>query len=321
MAPVILLDEPFAAIDSRTVADLMEVIKRWQAEKRTVVVEARDQSIAVAGLARGESSVAEMPGMDDCGEPVLLQAPSPATLLSTGLRAGQVDEIRVSARPGVDAAALRDSIRAALPAGTEAITGAELTAEQIDDTNRVFLDLFRAILTTFGVIAVVVASVSIYNTFSIVVAQRSRESALLRAVGASRRQVLALVLGESLAVGVIASLGGLAAGYGLSALLRWVMAATGAIDLGNLETIVETSTIVTGLCIGIGVTLVASLGPAIRSARVMTRRVSWARRRVICAPFLRLDRRLVNRRLVSSTIQISAVSSSGTNTRWEDWIP
>lgn len=209
-------------------------------------------------------------GTADSMGPVTFTALAPqatATLLSTGLRAGQVDEIRVSARPGVDAAALRDSIRAALPAGTEAITGAELTAEQIDDTNRVFLDLFRAILTTFGVIAVVVASVSIYNTFSIVVAQRSRESALLRAVGASRRQVLALVLGESLAVGVIASLGGLAAGYGLSALLRWVMAATGAIDLGNLETIVETSTIVTGLCIGIGVTLVASLGPAIRSAR------------------------------------------------------
>lgn len=64
--------------------DALRLRKKTDAEKRTVVVEARDQSIAVAGLARGESSVAEMPGMDDCGEPVLLQAPSPATLLSTG---------------------------------------------------------------------------------------------------------------------------------------------------------------------------------------------------------------------------------------------
>lgn len=190
-----------------------------------------------------------------------------STLLSTGPGGDQIDMIRVAAEPGTSPEELRQSIARSLPAGIEALTGAQLTAEQIDDINGDFLDLFRAMLTTFGVIAVVVAAVSIYNTFSIVVAQRARESALLRAIGASRRQVLTMVVAESLTIGVIASLIGLAAGFGLSSLLQWVMASTGAIDLGDLSTVLDTSTIVTGLAVGIGVTLLASLGPAIRSAR------------------------------------------------------
>ena len=79
-----------------------------------------------------------------------------------------------------------------------------------------FLGMFKTILLAFAVIALVVASFSIHNTFSILIAQRSRESALLRALGASRRQVLASVVGEAIVIGTLASLAGLAVGYGLA---------------------------------------------------------------------------------------------------------
>ena len=76
-----------------------------------------------------------------------------------------------------------------LPDGVEAITGAELTAEKEDDIESDFLGFFETFLLVFAGIALLVATFSIYNTFSILVAQRTRESALLRALGASRGQV------------------------------------------------------------------------------------------------------------------------------------
>ena len=111
-------------------------------------------------------------------------------------RPGQASSLLVAADDGVDAAALRDEIAARLPAGVEAVTGGELVADANETINEDFLGFLRGFLTAFAAVALLVATFSIHNTFAIVVAQRTRETALLRAVGASRRQVLGSVLAE-----------------------------------------------------------------------------------------------------------------------------
>ena len=107
-----------------------------------------------------------------------------------------------------------------LPDGVEAITGADRTAQDIDDLGADFLDAFKSFLVVFAGIAMLVAAFSIHNTFSILVAQRTRESALLRTIGASRRQILTWVTIEALALGAIASIAGLFGGLGLAQLLK-----------------------------------------------------------------------------------------------------
>ena len=113
-----------------------------------------------------------------------------------------------------------------MPARIEALTQAELTAEQEEDIESDFLGFFEMILLAFAGIAMVVAAFSIYNTFSILVAQRTRESALLRAIGASRRQVLAVGRpARRSSSAIVASAIGFGAGLGLATGLHALMAA------------------------------------------------------------------------------------------------
>src|SRR4029077_2470394 len=120
-------------------------------------------------------------------------------------RPGEASSIRVASADGLSQDALRREMSATLPHGDEAITGAQLTDEMMADIEGDFLGMFKAILLAFAVIALVVASFSINNTFSLLLAQPSRESALLRALGASRRQVLSSVVVEAIAIGALAS--------------------------------------------------------------------------------------------------------------------
>ena len=115
--------------------------------------------------------------------------------------AERISSVLVQADDGVDAATLAERIQDVVPAGVETMTGAELTDENISDINDDFLGRFRTLLVVFSAIALFVATFSINNTFSIVVAQRTHESALLRALGASRGQILGSVVAESLVVG------------------------------------------------------------------------------------------------------------------------
>ncbi|HLM63698.1 MAG TPA: ABC transporter permease [Acidimicrobiales bacterium] len=178
-----------------------------------------------------------------------------------------VSAVAAEAEPGVSQDELADRIEPIVPAGAEAITGAELTDEQVDDIESDFLGMLTTFLTVFAGIALLVATFSIYNTFSILVAQRTREMALLRAVGAARRQVLTAVAIEALAVGIVGSLVGLAAGLGVAGLLKGLFDAVGgALPAGG--TVVTVSTVVIGLAVGVLATLAAAAGPAVRASRI-----------------------------------------------------
>jgi putative ABC transport system permease protein len=179
---------------------------------------------------------------------------------------GEVSNIRVAAEPGVSQAELVSRIDEVLPSGIESLTGAQLTQEMNDGIQDDFLRFFERTLLVFAGVSLVVATFSIYNTFSILVAQRTRESALLRALGASRGQVLRSITVEAVAVGVVASALGIAAGVGLAAgLFAWMDAA--GMDMPVSHLVVGTSSVIVAGIVGVVVTLVASLVPAVRASR------------------------------------------------------
>lgn len=178
----------------------------------------------------------------------------------------QISSISVEADPGVSSDGLSQRIQAVLPAHIEAVTGQTLTQESFDSVNQGFLTLFRTFLVAFAVVALVVALFSIYNTFSIITAQRNRESAMLRAIGASRRQILATVLVESLAVGVIASAGGFVGGIGVAALLGRAFKSGLGIPITGVSVTVASAVI--GIGVGVLVSLIASLLPALHASRI-----------------------------------------------------
>jgi putative ABC transport system permease protein len=182
-------------------------------------------------------------------------------------RPGQVSSILVKAAPGVGQAELVSRLQPHLPTGVEALTGAAIVQQNINDLSGAFLTAMRAILVVFAAIALLVATFSIANTFSILVAQRTREEALLRTIGASRRQVLASVAVETLAVGAVASVLGLVGGIGIAGLLKGLFDAAGfALPAGGL--VITAGTVITAVVTGIVVTMLAGLAPAMRAARV-----------------------------------------------------
>jgi putative ABC transport system permease protein len=179
---------------------------------------------------------------------------------------GQIDSVLVAADDGVSEEELVRRIRPGLPEGAEAVTGAAAAEQQADEVQSGFA-FFRQILTIFGGLALLVGTFLISNTFSILVAQRTRELALLRAVGASRSQVLLSVLTEALAVGVVAAVVGLAAGVGLAMGVTKVLEAVGA-DLPSSGLVLGARTIVVAFVVGIVVTSLAAIIPAVRATRV-----------------------------------------------------
>ncbi|HEV8652401.1 MAG TPA: FtsX-like permease family protein [Actinomycetes bacterium] len=182
-------------------------------------------------------------------------------------RPGEVTSILVKAAAGVSQQELVQELRPLLPAGVEAITGKQLSHESITDINQGFLGVFRTFLLVFAGIALFVAMFSIANTFSIIVAQRTRESALLRAIGASRRQVLSSVVVEALAVGLVASVVGLGGGIGVATGLKALFAGFG-FPLPTSGLVVKASSAALSVAVGIGVTLLAGVLPALRASRV-----------------------------------------------------
>lgn len=142
-------------------------------------------------------------------------------------RPGQAASIVVRADSGVRQSELVDRLTPVLPKGVEAITGRQAAQENTDMIDSQFLTIFTTFLLVFSGVALLVATFSIHNTFAIVVAQRTRENALLRALGASRRQVTAATLVEASAVAVTASAAGIAGGVGIAAGLQALFPAIG----------------------------------------------------------------------------------------------
>jgi putative ABC transport system permease protein len=180
---------------------------------------------------------------------------------------GKVTGVLVGANDGVSQSALVGRLQPVLPDGVEAITGEALTAEQEADLQSDFLGLLKSFLLTFALIAMVVATFSIYNTFAIVVAQRTRESALLRALGASRLQVVGSVVAEALVVGIIASAVGVAAGIGLASLLTALLGGLG-FELPSSTLALEPASMIVAFTVGLVVTMLASVVPAVKASRV-----------------------------------------------------
>ncbi len=178
---------------------------------------------------------------------------------------GKVQQFILRAQPSLDQDELRNRVAANLPAGRQAITGTAYAAEQRSSfaKNLEFLNTF---LLIFALVSLLVGSFIIANTFSMLVAQRTRELALLRAVGASRAQVTATVLGEAVIIGIFGGLFGLLAGIGLARLLQIFVSRIGIQISGGLP--ISASTVGSGLAVGLLVTLGSAIAPAWRAGRV-----------------------------------------------------
>jgi putative ABC transport system permease protein len=182
-------------------------------------------------------------------------------------RPGKISEVLVAAAPGISQPELVSRIARVLPPGVQVISGTTLTQENLSAVNSQFLGFLNDFLFVFAAIALLVAVLTIANTFSILVVQRTRESALLRTVGAARRQVLGTVLTEAVIVGALASAVGLAAGLGLAGLLKGVFDSFGfALPAGGLD--VTARSILVAVLVGLLATVAAGLVPAFRASRV-----------------------------------------------------
>lgn len=172
----------------------------------------------------------------------------------------------IVAEPEVADTALKRRVAADLPSGFTAKTGQEATDEQASEIKE-GLGFINWFFLTFALVALLVGVFLIFNTFNIVVAQRSRELALYRAMGASRGQVTRTVLVEALVIGLVGSGLGLLFGAGLAMAAQGFFGAIG-IDLPDGGVVVSVTTVLISLATGIGVTLVSALAPAIRASGV-----------------------------------------------------
>ena len=172
---------------------------------------------------------------------------------------GKLDQIRASRAQGVSEQQLLESIRGILPPGTQVRTGENQATEDASDTKS-FTSFLQSFLLAFGGIALFVGAFVIANSLSITIAQRTREFATLRTLGASRRQVLRSVLLESTVIGVLASVVGLFLGLALAKGLFALFSAVG-FTLPNSGLLLKPRTIVVALIVGIVVTILASLRP------------------------------------------------------------
>lgn len=195
---------------------------------------------------------------------VLMDTPTAQRLYLGG--ADAYTDIAVTGDGSVDNAALAAAVGATLPAGSEALDDVRIAAENQSDL-AAGLSFITTFLLVFAAVALVVGSFLILNTFSIVVAQLTRELALLRALGASRRQVTRSVLTEALIVGVLGSTAGLALGFGLAVGLKALFGAIG-LDLSSAGLVFQWRTVGVAYAVGVLITLLAAYLPARRAAQV-----------------------------------------------------
>jgi putative ABC transport system permease protein len=181
-------------------------------------------------------------------------------------REGRYDSLSIAAKKGTSSAALVRAIKPLLPANLEVKDAAQQAKDDAANIND-GMKTIRLVLLGFGGIALLVGAFVIFNTLSITVAQRTREFATLRTLGASRKQVKRSVVLEGLVIGLIASLLGLVAGYGIAKGMVALISALG-LDLPDASTVVQTRTITVSILLGTSITVLASVLPARRATRV-----------------------------------------------------
>jgi len=251
---------------------------RWPATADEVVIDvgtADDQGYAVGDTVEISTlqpkrsfelvGVAQYGSLDSLGNAsfVVFTIPAAQELLD---RKGAYDAISVAANEGITEDELVAAIEPALPETAKVVSATAEAEEQVDEVNE-FTAIFRYFLLVFAGIALFVGAFVIFNTFSITVAQRTREFATLRTIGASRRQILGSVILESLAIGLAASLVGLGLGVLLAEGIEGLFRALG-VELPSADRVFALRTVIVALVVGVGITLVAGLFPAIRATRV-----------------------------------------------------
>src|SRR3954451_3071664 len=179
---------------------------------------------------------------------------------------GKLDSIGVAAKQGVTPEQRVSQVQPVLPGTAQVRTGQQEAKQAASDTNS-FLNILEYFLLAFGFVALFVGIFVIANTIGITIAQRMRELATLRTLGATRRQVYWSVVLEALVIGVLASVLGLFLGLGLAKALNALFVAFG-IDLPQVGTVFKTRTVVVALLVGVVVTLIAAIRPALRATRV-----------------------------------------------------
>jgi putative ABC transport system permease protein len=183
---------------------------------------------------------------------------------------GHFDQISVIGESGISQTALVTRLKPRIPAALRPTVDVKTAAQNAEDQTAQIgnaLNFLTIALLAFAGIAIFVGAFIIFNTFSITVAQRTREFGLLRTLGATRRQVMISVVLEALLIGFLASLVGLLAGFGIAQGLNAVFKAVGA-DLPSAGLVVQTRTIVVSLLVGTIITVVSGLWPAFRATRV-----------------------------------------------------
>jgi putative ABC transport system permease protein len=179
---------------------------------------------------------------------------------------GKLDSIGIASKQNVTPDQLVAEVKPLLPPTAQVRTGAQEAKQAAKDTNG-FLSFLEYFLLAFGFIALFVGAFVIANTLGITIAQRMRELATLRTLGATRRQVYWSVVLEAFVIGVIASVIGLFLGLGLAKLLNALFVSLG-IDLPQVGTVFKERTVVVALSVGVVVTLIAAIRPALRATKV-----------------------------------------------------
>ncbi len=179
---------------------------------------------------------------------------------------GQLDQVTAAAAEGLSPEELVRNLSEALPRTVEAQTGAENTQDQQDDVGE-FIGFLTTFLLIFAGVALFVAAFLIFNTFSITLAQRTREFGMLRTLGANRRQIIGSVVLEAVVIGLGASLLGFALGVLFADVLESLFQALG-IDLPASGRVIEARTVIVALVVGTLLAVLAALIPAVRATRV-----------------------------------------------------
>jgi putative ABC transport system permease protein len=243
----VVIDSATAAEEGYEVGDTIGVIARGPVQEFTI------------------SGLAEFAGQESLGGATFaVFTLDEAQLLFD--KEGELDGIDVAAKDGVTPEQLVQEIEPILPVGTQVQTGVQESEDATKDVEE-FTNFIQYFLLAFGFIALFVGAFVIFNTLSITVAQRVREFATLRTIGASRRQVLGSVILEALVIGVLASLVGLFVGLGLAKGLSSIFAAVG-LDLPQAGLVFAPRTIVVSMLAGTLITLVAGIVPGVRATRV-----------------------------------------------------